>query len=98
MFNHIQKIIKSENQFTLRMLHEEDLGFVRELYTNSNVMTYIAEPLSQSDFKKLFNNMLKGMERKRALYFVIESSGDSRPVGVISALSLIHISEPTRPY
>jgi|GEM_PF-3052699 len=85
MFNHIQKIIKSENQFTLRMLCEKDFGFVSELYTNSDVMTYIAEPLSQSDFKKLFNNMLKAIERKRALYFVIESSGDSRSVGVISA-------------
>ncbi len=85
MFNHIQKIIKSENKFTLRVLCEGDLRFVRELYTNSDVMTYIAEPLSQSGFTMLFNNMLKGMERKRALYFVIENSDVSRSVGVISA-------------
>ena len=67
---------------------------------NKHISVILREVLIEMDIPRIgsayedpeINNMYESYQSKRSIYFVVEENNK------ILGLSLIHISEPTRPY
>ena len=68
---------------SLRKLQGEDVGFLVAMYQNPEIMRHICPVLSTEEVERIHKTMLTQIEKKRAVYYVIEDKITDANIGLI---------------